>query len=286
MAAKKSDKRPPDPRCECGHRKSEHRPRGGCRHVLGAPGMSEEICDCRAFAPRPQNLKKAGERITRAAVRRSEDLPPPAIPDVSELLGPEPDEDGHDDHGLTPKQLLFCVAYVGPAGMNGTKAARMAGYSDSNNNVLASTARENLTKPQIQNHIARLLARKLATPEWAEERVRGIAMSNMANFIAVSGDGQAYLDIGKAVAAGALGQIKELTTETIQVGDSPVSVLKSKLKIHDPLPALTLLLKMAGRLQDAGDSSDKPMVVKILRGVSMDMLPPARDAGPGEGEQR
>jgi hypothetical protein len=51
------------------------------------------------------------------------------------LPPPKPEDEGDapwDEDWLTLKQRLFVKAFVGPAAGNATKAAEMAGYSDSN----------------------------------------------------------------------------------------------------------------------------------------------------------
>ena len=50
-------------------------------------------------------------------------------------------------HKLTSKQEAFVSAYVGPARMNATRAAIMAGYSERTAKAIGS---ENLTKPDVQ----------------------------------------------------------------------------------------------------------------------------------------
>lgn len=56
---------------------------------------------------------------------------------------------------LTLKQRKFCLAFVGEAAGDGTKAARIAGYRG-NGVTLAAVAYENLNKPQIQACITEL----------------------------------------------------------------------------------------------------------------------------------
>lgn len=60
--------------------------------------------------------------------------------------------------GLSDKQHAFVAAYLGPARMNATEAASLAGYAG-NRVTLASVGRENLEKPQI----------KAAIDQWREE---------------------------------------------------------------------------------------------------------------------
>lgn len=57
---------------------------------------------------------------------------------------------------LTPKQLAFVQAYVGKAGLNGHKAAQMAGYSN-DYQQLANAALYNLRNPRVRKLIAEYL---------------------------------------------------------------------------------------------------------------------------------
>ena len=50
-------------------------------------------------------------------------------------------------NGLTTKQAAFVAAYIGPARLNATKAAVIAGYSPKTAGAIGA---ENLTKPEIQ----------------------------------------------------------------------------------------------------------------------------------------
>ena len=55
------------------------------------------------------------------------------------------------DYDLTPKQEQFCLFYI--KYKNATKAAKLAGYSESTARVIGA---ENLLKPDIRNRIAEL----------------------------------------------------------------------------------------------------------------------------------
>lgn len=59
--------------------------------------------------------------------------------------------------GLSPKQQAFIAAYIGPARLNATEAARIAGYQGSAN-TLKSVGSENLAKPDIKAAIDEHLA--------------------------------------------------------------------------------------------------------------------------------
>jgi phage terminase small subunit len=191
-----------------------------------------------------------GKRTTARKVQ-AEEARPFAVPHVE--ARPEVEDDGVDADALTPRQRLFCEAYVGPAGLNATRAAELAGYRSDNRVALAATGYENLRKPQIQRQVARLLAAKQCSPDWAEDRVRTLAGADMASFVSIDPEtGATKVDMAKAQAAAALGQIREYTEERIEVGGASMTI-KAKVKLHDPLPALRTLLQLAGRLVERRD---------------------------------
>src|SRR5690348_4971458 len=106
----------------------------------------------------PKAKEQGAARPTRTTVKRvqaTEGVPfnPPQLDHH-----PEPDTDETGEEQLTPKQRRFVEAYTGPHFGCATKAAELAGYRAENRVALASTAHENLRKPQVQRAIARRLA--------------------------------------------------------------------------------------------------------------------------------
>lgn len=180
------------------------------------------------------NNKKSGGRTTAKKVQASESKP--FIPDIA--ITPEIDDDPWGDDGLTIRQRAFVEALVGPAGGNASKAAEMAGYRADNRNVLKVTASENLTKPNVAKAIALALGKKRLTPEWAKSRLADIASADMNNFLVRDGADGMKLDFEKAMAIGAIGQIREYDPET------------GKIKLHSPTPALVTILKLFGLITD------------------------------------
>jgi hypothetical protein len=168
-------------------------------------------------------------------------------------------DDGPFDHGgLSIRQQQFVAAIVGPAQGNATKAAQLAGYRSDNRVALASTAYENLRKPQIQEAIAHALAAKRATAEWAKASLVDLASSSMHNFLSVDARGNASIDFKKAAAAGALGQIKEYREEGVDTGNGKVRIIKRTIKLHDPTAALITLLKLHRLLKDGKEVLPSP----------------------------
>jgi phage terminase small subunit len=197
----------------------------------------------RRATPKPKR-----KRTTLKAVQETEHLPAP-VPTVT--VTPEVDDDPHGDDGLTERQRKFVDAYIGPAGGNATKAASMAGYKDDNTPALRACASRLLTFANVQTALARAIARRRLSPEWAREGLTEVASSSMANFVTVNSEtGETQLDMKRAIEAGALGQIKEYREEVLSVNGA-ATVLKRTVKIHDRTQALATLLRLQGQLPDA-----------------------------------
>lgn len=204
--------------------------------------------------------KKLSKREKSVQANENKPYAPPPIVEVK----PEIDEDGFNADGLTTRQRAFVDALVGPAGGNATRAAEIAGYASDNRNALATTACLTLGKAKVQEAIAHALAARNASPEWAKSQLIDVAGSSLSNFVTVDGEGQAQLDFAKAAAAGALGQLKEFKQESIQVGDSPAAILKTTIKVHDRMPAITTLLKLHGMLVDRHDHTSGGKTIKAF----------------------
>lgn len=189
-------------------------------------------------APRPKKL-------TTKEVMAAESSPPPPYLGAGVAIPPEPiDDDFVENDGLTMRQRLFVAAITGPALGNATKAAEMAGYRAENRVALATTASENLRKPQIQRAIAHSMAKRYESKEWAKANLYDLASGSMANFITID-NGKMRIDWEKANAAGALGQIRE-----VDIDHETGAV--TKVKLYDKQKANDTLLKFHGLLKDGG----------------------------------
>lgn len=73
-----------------------------------------------------------------------------------------------DAEGFTHKERLFVAAYVGPARMNASEAARLAGYSE---NICGQTGWRMLGKPHIQRAIEDAMAKRLEDYDDLAKRV-------------------------------------------------------------------------------------------------------------------
>jgi phage terminase small subunit len=84
---------------------------------------------------------------------------------------------------MTKKEKLFCEFYISEAAFNGTKAAKLAGYSVFSARQIAS---EKLTKPDIQNFISALASPTLINLKVSRERLieelSKIAFSDLSEF--------------------------------------------------------------------------------------------------------
>jgi hypothetical protein len=196
---------------------------------------------------------KRSKPITTKAVQSTESLPPRTLPDVT--VKPEVDGDGWGDDGLTHRQRLFVMHLLGEAGGNATKAARLAGYSDSHEKALGVLGCRTRAMPHVQAAIDRELAKRQLTPDDIVGGLFARARSNAANFYRRDADGKLVFDLEHAADLGALGQVKEIKEEIIKGGDGPVQVISRTVKFHDPVPALTTLAKIKGMLTDKVEHS-------------------------------
>lgn len=200
-------------------------------------------------------MAKKRKNITAKRVQAAERKP--VIPKV-EVEG-ETDDGPFGDDGLSIRQKEFVLAITGPACGNATKAAEMAGYAAENRLALQVTASRLLSNAMVQEAIATALTKRRATPEWAKAGLIDLARSTMANFVSVDANGKPKLDFAKAAAAGALGHIKEFTADILPGSAGELDeVIRCKIKVHDRIAALGMLLKMHGLLSDGGNGGTSP----------------------------
>lgn len=172
------------------------------------------------------------------------------------VTSPEIDESPWDNDGLTIRSRAFVEALVGPAGGNATKAAQMAGYRDDNLLSLQVTASRLLSNAMVGEAIARALARRRMTPEWAQDRLLELASASMRNFVDVDQNGNMAINWKKAVEVGAIGQIGEVREETIETGGQ-IKTIKRTFKLHNPAKAVETVLKLHGKLIDRRELTGK-----------------------------
>lgn len=196
----------------------------------------------------------ARKRTSTKQVQATEDKPF-TLPQVD--VKPEIDDDEPCDplDGLNIRRRLFVEYITGEACGNATRAASLAGYSDSNVNALKVTACRLLTSPNVQRAIRDRLARTLLTQEKTREAIAAYAESSMDKFLSVDDKGDPKIDWEKAAACGAIAHVREIREEGIGGSDGSVTVIKRTFKIRDPMPALALLAKMHGLVVDQPSAS-------------------------------
>jgi hypothetical protein len=162
----------------------------------------------------------------------------------------KPGKPGPD--GLTDKQRAFVTAYVGKAAGNASAAFVAAGYSTEDASHIPVKAWQLLQSKHIQDAIAWYAAQIALKPENAKTSLACIANANMNNFLEVDENGVSRLDFRRAVAVGAMGQIKKYK-ETNQVTKDGEVFVTREIEIHAPLPAIEIILKMNGLLNERVD---------------------------------
>lgn len=150
--------------------------------------------------------------------------------------------------GLTNRQAAFVEAYLGPAHLNATAAARIAGYSG-DDSTLAVSGHRLLMNAKVQSRVRARLASMGVDRQLILERIGELAGASMADLLEIDSDGRSVrLDLIKAARSGALGTIREYTEELAGSQDAPI--LTRKVKIHDPAKYIELLAKHVGIVGD------------------------------------
>lgn len=165
-------------------------------------------------------------------------------------------DDAWDDCGLSVRQRLFVAAIVGPAAGNASRAAELAGYKCRTADSLRATAHGILQSPHVQQAIRQALAAKKATAEWAQAELAAIADGDLSRFIKVDETGFARLDWPAAMAAGAVGLIKEI--------DFNEGGLPKKIRLHDRVRALEMVLKLHGKLVERHDHTSGGKALSLI----------------------
>lgn len=96
---------------------------------------------------------------------------------------------------LTDKQQMFISEYL--VDFNATRAAKSAGYSEA---TAGAIGHENLQKPEILGEIEKRMAARHKRLEISADRIldelRKLAFSNMQDYIRVTPEGEAFVDLG------------------------------------------------------------------------------------------
>jgi hypothetical protein len=149
--------------------------------------------------------------------------------------------DARDHYGLSRKQWLFAMEYVGAAECIGWKAAART-YGDANGTteeggsmkpeVAKSIAIQNLKKPNIVACIQDLMGITSMSPNEVLHRITRLAKANLSDLMDVDPEtGKPVLNLKKAQERGAMYLVKKMNFDAF-------GNLKS-LEIHDSFLALT-----------------------------------------------
>ncbi len=170
---------------------------------------------------------------------------------------------------LTPKQKRFVEEYLADKELNATKAAINAGYSE-------KTARQQgarlLTNVDIQNAIQEAQNKRSERVEITQDDVLKelikLGFSNMLDYVQVSSDGLAYVDLSTLTREQAAA-IQEITVDeyTEGKGEGARDVKKVKVKLADKKSALELIGKHLTMFKDRVEHTGKdgePIGVKVI----------------------
>ena len=145
------------------------------------------------------------------------------------------------DNGLTDRQKLFCMLYVGECQFNATKAAQMAGYSTNTARTLGSQLLTNINIQSYINELKADLGKRIGiTSDMIAKEYALIGFSNMFDFIDEANNVRSIKDIGIEKAKIISSLKKTITTFD---GNEKTTI---EIKLHDKLSALDKLSKMIG----------------------------------------
>lgn len=159
---------------------------------------------------------------------------------------------------LTDKEQLFADFYL--IHLNGTLAAKLAGYKGSTN-VLAVTAHHNLRKPKIRDYVDAALAERVMGKNELLSRLADMARGDMRDFI---GKTEAQL---KKLPEGRLIKKIERTVTTVRIDDRSEKIdEKIKLELYDAEAALVQLGRYHKLFVDRTDltSNGEPLPAPIV----------------------
>lgn len=182
-------------------------------------------------------------------------------------------------NGLTPKQYRFCQEYL--IDLNATQAAIRAGYSSDSAYSIGS---ENLTKPEIQSRVQKLIQERNKATSISAERVvheiSKVAFASIGSFIKVTDDGMPYVDMA-GMTLEELQAVADVQVDAYSDNSTGEAreVRKVKIKLHDKLRALDMLAKHTG-LYDKTDAD------QYLEPVDLDDIRRRLNAGEFVDEQQ
>lgn len=165
---------------------------------------------------------------------------------------------------FTAKQRAFIDHYL--LTLNGTEAARMAGYKG-DDNTLGVTAHENLRKPKIKAEIQRRLRELTISADETLARVSKQATGTMGDFLTFVA-GQPVLDLDKARRIGKLDLIKKYreteTTRHTKDGDMFITI-RREIELYPADGAQDRLMRYHSLYNDKMVHTWQQEVIELLK---------------------
>lgn len=148
------------------------------------------------------------------------------------------------DTPLPPRLESFCINYV-KLNSNGTKAAIAAGYTLKSAPVMAS---KNLRRVNVIKRITELRQKTedktIMQVIERKQRLSEIARGKVTDFMSMDGDEVRCFIEPHSEGAGAVQEVSSRTTRLEGNPDNPIEVVTTKVKMHDPVRAISELNKM------------------------------------------
>lgn len=147
---------------------------------------------------------------------------------------------------LNDKQLRFCEEYV--IALNASQSALKAGYSP---RTAYQQGHALLKKPEIQAHIQEIKNKRSMRTQITQDRVLEelgrLGFSNMLDYIRVSEDGTARVDL-RALDRDKAAAVTEVQTEEVWegTGEEATKVRKIKFKLADKARPLEMIMRHLG----------------------------------------
>jgi phage terminase small subunit len=169
---------------------------------------------------------------------------------------------------LTPKQEKFCEEYL--VDLNATQAAIRTGYSEKTARSIAS---ELLTKPNIQHRLRELRDEVQKKTQITKERVLEeygkLAFANMIDYVRITPDGDAYVDLSNLTRDQAAA-LSEITVDdfTDGRGEDARDIKRIKIKLSDKKGALDSIAKHLGMFVEKHEVTGKDGQAIELKDVS------------------
>ena len=163
---------------------------------------------------------------------------------------------------LTAKRKKFVEAYCGPANLNGTKAARIAGYAERS---CSEEAYRLLRNAQVQEAIGKLLKKHGSIEAVAVERMVRWSEGTVEPFLC--GNGGMDLDTDDARQNLHLVRKVKRTVTTTSGKDHETIREVTELELHDAKDANKEVLKLSGAYQQPDSGEVKFLIVGSLDDV-------------------